>query len=269
MKIKVTAIILKYKTNCIELSQNLTNIGVDRIIIVDNSEYNRGTALGFATGMAQVNDGWIWLFDEDNFPTNNCLYKIKSAIEVTGTEKICFACNRYSYLNVHRIDSIIGTNNAVFGFDIFHPIKVRKNKRVIHNKNRFISVAMFGGFFFHSKWIKQIGLPDESYFMYSDDFEWTYRITKKFGLIYLMHDAVITEPFHNTENKYLRVRNAIRFSEQFVTSKFQYRINKFLFSVIQLFKLDFTKFRAINYKHFKKKNFGNPKPELMIRGTKI
>lgn len=273
MKIKVTAIILKYKTDCKELSLHLKDIGVDKVLIVDNSEYNRGTAGGFAEGMRQVKDGWIWLFDEDNYPTSDCLDIIKKWLkyfeDMSPVYRVSIACNRYSYLNVKDIYSIIGTDNATYGFDIFHPIKVRRNKKVIHNKNRSISVAMWGGLFFHSSWIKRIGLPNESYFMYSDDFEWTYRITKDDGIIHLLHNAVITEPFHNTGNKYLRVRNAIRFAEQFITSKFQYRVNKFLFSLIQLIKFDMVKFKAINYKYFEKKNYGKPRPELMVRGTRV
>ncbi len=45
------------------------------------------------------------------------------------------------------------------------------------------------GLFFHKDLIEKIGLPDESYFLYVDDFDFTYRITKAGGEIWMVTNS--------------------------------------------------------------------------------
>jgi GT2 family glycosyltransferase len=52
-------------------------------------------------------------------------------------------------------------------------------------------VAPYGGMMFHRDLLGRIGLPDESYLLYVDDYEFSSRIPAHDGRIHLIQDAVI------------------------------------------------------------------------------
>ena len=57
----------------------------------------------------------------------------------------------------------------------------------------FTKSPPYGGLFFHRSIIDIIGLPDTNYFLYGDDFDFSYRITKKGGKIFLVTQSVIED----------------------------------------------------------------------------
>jgi GT2 family glycosyltransferase len=50
-----------------------------------------------------------------------------------------------------------------------------------------VKVAPYGGMMFHNELLRRIGLPDEAFFLYVDDYEFSNRI----GKIYLAADAIV------------------------------------------------------------------------------
>ena len=60
-------------------------------------------------------------------------------------------------------------------------------------KSGKVSVAPYGGMFFHKDILNGIGLPNKDFFVYGDDHEWTYRIKKLKGRIFLILNSVIID----------------------------------------------------------------------------
>ena len=100
---------------------------------------------------------------------------------------------------------------------------------------------MYGGMFFHVDLLKEIGYPNEKYFIYSDDYEWSYKISN----IVLVKDSIINEPPHRTADEYYRVRNAIWFSKQFITNKFKFYINCLVYKIYLRLTGRQERFRAV------------------------
>jgi hypothetical protein len=59
--------------------------------------------------------------------------------------------------------------------------------------------------FIHKNLIDNIGFPNEKFYLYGDDTEWTYRITKGGGKIYLILESIIVdlEPFWGINGNFL------------------------------------------------------------------
>ena len=90
----------------------------------------------------------------------------------------------------------------------------------------------------------------EEFFLYQDDFEYTYRITKKGGKIYLLLDSIVEDLerswgavermtiFHDYNEGpktrvYYTVRNRVYFDLKYrVTNKFVYLLNMALFKTL-------------------------------------
>lgn len=240
----ITAIILKYKTDTDKLRKYLLEIGCDDVIVVDNSKHNSGTARGFTLGMQHVKDGFIWLLDEDNIPNEDSRSVLREIWSFYGSPLYAFACNRTGYEHIVNINSVIGSPNACLGLNVFKYKETRRNLARIAYGYRSVPVAMYGGLFFHSSLLECIGYPDPDYFMYCDDFEWTYRITKRGGKIFLVDKARISEPDHPRDSL-LASRNHLRFQKQFVTNKFAFKINYYLYLLYLLLTRNFPKFKAL------------------------
>nr|WP_048060590.1 hypothetical protein [Methanothermus fervidus] len=60
----------------------------------------------------------------------------------------------------------------------------------------------FGGMFFHKKLLDVVGYPKEEFYLYFDDTEWSYRITKNGGKIIIVWDSVVEDSLEpGTENE--------------------------------------------------------------------
>lgn len=109
--------------------------------------------------------------------------------------------------------------------------------------------APYGGFFFHRSIVNIIGLPRKDYYLYADDTEWTYRISKNGGVIYILPRSLIKDllPSWNrnqtnallallyapADRLYYVVRNIIVFTEEnCVRNRFIYKFNKVFFSLV-------------------------------------
>jgi GT2 family glycosyltransferase len=133
-----------------------------------------------------------------------------------------------------------------FGIQTFKEDKTIKSGKV--------SVAPYGGMFFHKNLIDSIGYPNEEFYLYADDHEWSYRITKNSGDIYLVLDSLVDDidtswhvkssfiPFINylyygTDFRvYYAVRNRVKFEiNDLLMNKTSYLINKYLLLLILKF----------------------------------
>lgn len=225
--------------------QSLINEGIKNLIIVDNNSHkktkkylkeikkkitvkiislqkNLGSAGGFKLGIKEaiINDKceFLLLLDDDNIVSKNSIdivnYYWNFLSQTYGT-KIMIAYLRDKL----KKDLIYGNfdikKNSFLGFHVFYFLKKIFIKRKEYNYENFmkgllkyveVPYAPYGGLFFHKSVIKDIGLPNEKLFIYSDDHEFTYRLTKQGGKIFIITEIYIKDiekSWHEKNNKML------------------------------------------------------------------
>src|SRR4030095_2429811 len=206
-------------------------------LVIYRFEENRGSAIAFKTGIEKaLSSGcdFFWLMDDDTCPEHGSLDHLRkfwNKIPAPEKEKNIALCsyridrsNFVDAISNNDPDEILPLKNNFGGFHIkklFAKIRERmvsKNSRATkqvqdHGK---ISAAPYGGFFFHKDIIEKIGLPDESYFLYVDDFDFTYRVTKAGGEIQMITSSVI----HDLESSfYLPGKKRILYHSAFDSAK--------------------------------------------------
>lgn len=272
---------------------------------VINLKYNSGSATGYRIGLTKAyydtNCEFIWLLDDDNKPETDSLnFLLKFFINNYGStfSKNPWAIVSYRYkkefnqvISVMKNNPyyVLGTKNSFFGFHVFHIIfKIyRYFKRLYYEKHGFImsevydeiikkkqiksgkiAAAPYGGLFFHKSLIEKIGYPNDDFFVYADDFEWTYRIIKSGGEILVCfnsrvediesswyvkdHASVFGILLENGNDilLYYNIRNRIFFEIKYlVDNKLLYYINEKVFllllNVFNIFKKNKLRIKLI------------------------
>lgn len=272
----------------------LENKLAKKLRVIHLSE-NTGSANGFKTGINYaVNmkaSDFIWLLDDDNRPKEDALDILMEYWERLTDEnknnKICLLSYRKGHTNINAImnnnpGADLGRNNTFRAFHIssvFKNLFLKKkgiyNEKLNHKNSAITFVAPYGGMFFHKRLVDLIGLPDASYYLYSDDHEYSYRITKKGGsIIYLPASQIddIDFSWHSKSkqvavvrfaksNDFVRlfysIRNRVFFEKnELVTNWCVYIINMLIYS-IAVFFISLVNFRLKNMKiYFKAVYFG-------------
>jgi GT2 family glycosyltransferase len=234
---------------------------------------NKGSAGGFKNGILEaikLDTDFLWLIDDDNCPKNGALTHLKFFLKenfflIDKDALLSYRPDRQSYLKSKELGNgsgmLKGVNSAL-GFSIFS-----NNKQFSDYNTYGLKVAPYGGLFFHKDLIISIGLPDETYFLYGDDFDFSIRISKKGGKVSLVEESKLIDleksfhlrkkkfyytRFHNTNNFQLikySVKNGIVFElNHQVRSLFIYFVNLFLYTflVVSLLAISFN-FKKIIY----------------------
>ena len=196
-----------------EKLQELESKLSDRVDVV-YLDKNIGSAGGFKIGLERIltnNDcDFVWLLDDDNVPERKSLQVIKDYWSSLSKKDKNVALLSYrpvkdniGYRNAileNKPDLVLGRKNSFLGFHyrdlpkkIIKQILLRtiKRKPIVHLRSGAVAVAPYGGIFISKDLIKKIGFPDEQFFVYGDDHEWSYRITKQGGRIILLLDSRI------------------------------------------------------------------------------
>lgn len=233
-----------------------------KVIYLDE---NIGSAGGYKRGLEEVyNNGkseFIWLLDDDNKPRKDSLKilvefwtDLKDNDKKISVSLLSFRPDRKAYrdaIMVNNPNLVLGKENSFLGFHIIDLFNRFFKKRDFIEKNITsgkVVVAPYGGMFFHKDLIKHIKYPKEDFFVYADDHEWSYRITKNNGSIYLLLDSIIDDidtSWHirkknisifdlylsegNELRIYYSVRNRISFEQDIIKNMIIYKLNKNLF----------------------------------------
>lgn len=187
-------------------------VPVEQIIVVDNNskeeerealkmialqeekihviwlDKNMGGAGGFEAGMAACRDrwdpDWYWLMDDDAYPRNDCLEQL-----LEGSRELpaagCLApliygvdLKEYQLYHHKYLSKLIYTNI---------PIAERYEDLKTYNR---VEANAFVGPLFKRDVVNQVGIADGSLFIYGDDTEYTYRVSR-ISDIYMVKSAVI------------------------------------------------------------------------------
>ncbi|MEM4439424.1 MAG: glycosyltransferase [Pyrobaculum sp.] len=187
-------------------------------VVVISLRENTGSAGGYKRGLEYVyNDAeckYVWLLDDDNLPTRGALQALLRAYNEINhphkEHKVALASAREQPLHVLRreikegIPTRVLRKNAFLGFNIMYLLP----RKIFSMLNMSLSAsciktmgahivrrpyAPYGGLFFHKSLIDTIGYPDERFYLYADDTEWTYRITCKGGAIYMVLSSIVLD----------------------------------------------------------------------------
>lgn len=185
-------------------------------------ESNSGGAGGFYQGMKYAREiydpDWYWIMDDDAFPNEDCLEKLLEHSK--RTENIgCLA------------PLIYGVDNKEY--QLYHHKKLSKyldrDLQVVNSADELdkvtrIEADAFVGPLFSKKAVQKLGVADGDLFIYGDDLEYTYRVSREFD-VFLIKDAVINHQDQVNPGKiinpkvwwkdYYMFRNRLLFVDQY------------------------------------------------------
>lgn len=162
-------------------SKALKPLANTKQILYFNTGSNLGGAGGFNYGMrkaVELGYDYAWVMDDDCMPHEDTLLGFLNAdAELDG---------EYGYLSsvCRWIDGSICTMNTQR-----HPLT--KNITDFSPDIQLVTLASFVSLFVPARIIKELGLPIKDFFIWSDDWEFTRRISRKFPC-YLVGKSVVT-----------------------------------------------------------------------------
>jgi GT2 family glycosyltransferase len=247
------------------VSNKVKEIGDARITVINNTE-NEGSAGGYKIaieyGMANTVADFFWLLDDDNLPNEDALIQLLAEWQniVGANNKKALFCLREDRIQHVRIAK--GENserylipNNFMGFSVFKIFTnqyyklIRKNQiDKPYKKSVSIPYVPYGGLLLHRQMVEDIGYPDERMFLYVDDSEYSYRITKNKGTIWLISACKVVDidksqgldykrKFLHSQlldqwnfRTYYHIRNRMFFyANNFITSSLVFKLNKSLY----------------------------------------
>lgn len=262
----VTNVVVVDNASAYSVSSSCLELNDERISVITNAE-NLGSAGGYKAGLRyfvqKTEADFVWLLDDDNQPAQNALQKLLEAWEhIPGVtdRKALFSLrpDRKQHVRIaqgENANRFYLVENSFMGFNLFrvpfnqyYKLRDKFKKAEALKEKTPVPFAPYGGMFFHRKLVDLIGYPDERFFVYADDSEFTYRVTQQGGTIWLISGSKITDIDKSYGISYVRrfwrsiyldlwsfrtyyqVRNSVYFYHQVtVKNGVIYRINKWLF----------------------------------------
>jgi GT2 family glycosyltransferase len=246
-----------------EKLRNLAKSRAPRIHLL-RFDSNLGSAGGFKKGIEYAyslpNVEFLWLLDDDNAPKEDALRRIIDAWELsqpTCGPLALFSMRERWRAILHGLtpERFFPRRSSFLWFHMFDvPSKllnrIKRPRLPERNQGSLCRVPYgpYGGMFFHKSLVELIGLPDEKLYLYNDDTEYTYRISRNGGACIAVYDSYIDDlerswdqrtnhhlPYMSllstqaTQRVYFTVRNRAYF-DRFIyeKNKFEYVVNKWI-----------------------------------------
>ena len=187
----------------------------DRILVVDNAssdgtaaflaaqedvevlrlEENVGGAGGFHAGMRHAHGAgaeWMWLMDDDTIPRPGALEALLRPDDERAILRASVAVWKDGRLHPMNVPG--------FERERVEPLIEAAPQRVLPLRtSTFVSLLV------HRDAVDRFGLPEARYFIWSDDNEYTARVTRGGGRMILVTDSVVE---HRTKQPYTAVTSA-------------------------------------------------------------
>jgi len=237
-----------------------------KVLLLNNTE-NEGSAGGYRKGIKyafeQVDSDFIWLLDDDNLPEEGSLDKLLNkweVIEGANNKKalFCLRDDRAIHIKIAKgadpkryylvADNFLGFHLFRIFYNQYHKLIDKFKKPGAYKEQVTMPYVPYGGLLLHKSLIADIGYPDERFFLYVDDSEYSYRITQNGGIIWLIPSCKVIDidksqginyqkkMFHSqlldewTFRTYYHVRNRMYFySRVAIKNKFMFAVNKVLY----------------------------------------
>lgn len=159
----------------------------NKSVIHINTGANLGGAGGFQYGIryaAENGYDFVWVMDDDCMPTPN-------ALEVFLKWDIRFKGN-YGFLS----SKVLWKDNSLCTMNIQRETMTKNVSDFSHEAVEVV-MASFVSLFIPVKVIKEVGLPIKEFFIWTDDWEYTRRISKKYKCYLITSSVVIHKSASN------------------------------------------------------------------------
>lgn len=258
-----------------------STIPVDKIVVVDNKSNdehwdnvkkialdnakidllrqtdNLGGAGGFEKGVEYVLEkysdyDWMWIMDDDAFPREDCLEKLLKFKDVNNLGCLSpmiygVELKEYQYYHPKNASKFLNSNIAV-------TTDIKELSEITP-----IEINAFVGPLVKLSVVKKIGVPDGKLFIYGDDREYTYRITRSFKM-FLVRDAVINHRDEVMDNgkinpkgiwkEYYHYRNSVLFIRKYKRTTLQEIIGELLL-VKDAVRTSLSTLKHTRYRHYR------------------
>ncbi|MEK6461155.1 MULTISPECIES: glycosyltransferase [Heyndrickxia] len=218
-------------------------------------ERNEGSAKGFYQGieLALQEDGqYIWLLDDDNLPNKNALFNLMIVQNHLKSEGKMFVLSSFRNDRKELIENKGQKfyKNSFFEFHIKKKLMKTMSNQLNENNLLKCEAVPYGGLLLDKDLISVKDLPNENYFLYCDDIDFTYRLTLKGYDIYCATDSIIVDlesswyrkekvpmfkgifKTNDLKRGLYSIRNRVYFEKKFIaSSKLAYITNIFIYMV--------------------------------------
>ncbi|MDX2069004.1 MAG: glycosyltransferase [Haliscomenobacter sp.] len=267
----INGIILVNNAVDYDLSQKLkesrlcSNLAIETI----NLPTNQGSAGGIKIGLElalTLNIDFLYILDDDNIITPSTVGNLLNAYYNLESKLLPLALFSYRegsspfFRDIARGINpkyLYNKKNNFAGFSLQHLLSNKYRKWFLDPKLGSslipivkIPIAPWSGLLFPITTIQKMGLPMEEYYLYADDTEYTYRITKTGGSIWMVTDSIVKDleiswGFQQRKNKFIHIpilentgfrvyytiRNLVHFSKHnLVNNQFLFLLNGVLFT---------------------------------------
>ncbi len=155
------------------------------IIYIDTGE-NLGGAGGFNFGIKQgaiLGYKYLWIMDDDCIPSNNALEVLLSADKSLK--------GNYGFLS----SKALWKDGSICKMNVQRKT-LTKNLKSYDKQLIPVVMASFVSLFVKTDIVKEIGLPIKEFFIWTDDWEYTRRISRKY-ISYVVADSIV---FHKSNS---------------------------------------------------------------------
>jgi len=178
----------------------------DVIEVIWNPE-NLGSSGGIKIGLEHVAllDGfvYIWLLDDDNVPRFHALEALLACVSPEDEGVVLHSVRGgLSDAGLRYWIKRFPPQSSFYEFDLLTYlgklldlllIHVHPDPKSLNAIDYSVPYAPYGGLFFHRSWLKRVGLPNEQFFVYCDDTEYTYRMTCAGAKILYVQESLIDD----------------------------------------------------------------------------
>ncbi|MGN6179193.1 MAG: glycosyltransferase [Mucilaginibacter sp.] len=263
---QVAHVVVMDNASTYDVASKAKEICEEKVTVLTSVE-NLGSAGGYKKAIeyaVNATDANLFmLLDDDNLPAENVmddLLRQWPTIDEGNDKKalFCFRDDRRSHVMIAKGEDPDRFYLVPDNFLGFHLFRILSNKLRKTKDARFVSMPLkervimpyvpYGGLLIHRRMIELIGYPDERFYLYVDDSEFTYRITQQGGHIWmipacriididksqginykkrLFHEQLLDEWSFRT---YYHVRNRVYFySRVAVKNEGIFRLNKVIY----------------------------------------
>ncbi|WP_207533781.1 glycosyltransferase [Desertivirga arenae] len=263
----VTNIVVVDNASVYSVEKHIKDLGSDRIIVLTQPE-NLGSAGGYKKGLeyaSSIECDFVFLLDDDNLPDRSCLENLlakrKAVEKIEDNDALyCMREDRKQHAKIAKgedpyrfyltTDNFLGFNFLKIPYNQYKKLKdkiLARSSKTLKEAAK-IPYVPYGGLLLPKSLLQRIGFPDDRFFLYVDDTEYTYRITSKGYSIWLIPSSKIIDidksvgidyraAWYRSRlldlysfRTYYHVRNMIYFNNRFAfKNKIVYSINKQLY----------------------------------------
>lgn len=261
----IKGVILINNATSYNLDEAVQKANFSKTTILDMGE-NTGSAFAIKQGLLHIeslnDNAFVWLLDDDNLPKDDATLVLtqhwnahakRQTYHIDRTMLVSIRENR-EYLVLAAKGHLVWKRNAFFGFHALSFLDKRlfkhkqKAQQRPYQERATLPFAPYGGMFFHVSLLKKIGYPNPDFYIYASDYDFSVRVPRAGGEIWLIPKSQLVEVDAHWSTKaednqptvshvlatspfriYYMVRNSVYFWKKYlVNNPLLFHLNRFI-----------------------------------------